>query len=316
MIKNSNYTWKLGMFVIIGVTIFVSAIYFVGASMNLFGSTINLKTNFNNVGGLKVGNNVRFSGINIGTIKSIAFVSDTTVVVNFIIQKEIQKFIKIDAMTSIGSDGLMGDKILTISPGTSTNKIVKENDFIGSTKAIEMDDIMKSLKVSMDYAQIITKELAGFSYKMNHNKGVISKLLTDESFANSVEATLKNFKNSSDEFSTFSKKMNNKNGLVSKLLTDETYSNSIETTLNNFKMSSNEFSVFSKKLNSQNGIISKLLTNEKLGKSIDTIISNTQKSTKDLDETLKAAQNNFLLRGYFRKQKKAKEKAAKQKSKL
>lgn len=275
MNKNSNYTWKLGMFVIIGLTIFVSAIYFVGASMNLFGSTINLKTNFKNVSGLKVGNNVRFSGINIGTIKSIAFVSDTTVLVDFVIQKEIQKFIKIDAMTSIGSDGLMGDKILTISPGTATNKPVKENNFIASTKAVEMEDIMKSLKVSMDYAQVITKELAGFSYKMNHNKGVVSKILTDEKFANSLDATLNNFKTSSNEFVTFSKKMNNKKGLISKLMSDE-----------------------------------------KLGKSVDTTITNIQKSTKDLDETLKAAQNNFLLRGYFKKQKRAKEKAERQKKNL
>ena len=316
MTNKSNYTVKLGLFVIIGLTIFISAIYFIGASMNLFGSTIHLKTNFKNVGGLKVGNNVRFSGINIGTVKSIAFVSDTTVVVNFVIQKEIQKFIKIDALTSIGSDGLMGDKILTISPGTSTNKIVTENDFIKSTKATEMSDLLKSLKISVDYSQIITKELADFSYKMNHNKGIISKLLTDETFANSLEITLNNLKNSSNEFSTFSKKMNDKNGLVSKLLTDESYSKSVDATLLNFKKSSDEFSNFTKKMNANTGVIPRLLTDEKLAKSIDTIIANTQKSTKDLDETIKAAQNNFLLRGYFKKQKKAKEKAVKKQNNL
>ena len=316
MNNKSNYTIKLGIFVIIGLTIFIIAIYFIGASMNLFGSTINLKTNFKNVGGLKVGNNVRFSGINIGTVKSIAFVSDTTVLVNFVIQKEVQKFIKIDAMTSIGSDGLMGDKILTISPGTSTKKNVNENDFIKSNKAIEMSDLLKSLKTSVDYSQIITKELADFGYKMNHNKGVVSKLLTDESFANSLEITLNNLKNSSNELSIFSNKMNDKNGLVSKLLTDESYSKSVEAMLLNFKTSSDEFSNFTKKMNSNKGMIPRLLTDEKLGNSIDTSIINIQKITKDLDETIKAAQNNFLLRGYFKKQKKAKEKAVKQQNNL
>ena len=69
-------------------------------------------------------------------------------------------------------------------------------------------------------------------------------------------------------------------------------------------------------MNANTGVIPRLLTDEKLAKSIDTIIANTQKSTKDLDETIKAAQNNFLLRGYFKKQKKAKEKAVKQQNNL
>jgi phospholipid/cholesterol/gamma-HCH transport system substrate-binding protein len=270
MNKTSNYIWKLGMFVIIGITLFLATIYFVGATRNLFGSTLHLKSNFTNVSGLKVGNIVRFSGINVGTIKSISFVSDTVVVVDFIIKDEIQKFIKTDAVTSIGTDGLMGDKVLTISPGTPTNPMVKENDFIASSKAIEMEDIMKSLKTSMDYAGIITQQLAEFSYKMNSNKGALSKLMTDEKFANSIAKTLTNLESSSDEFSTFSKKMNNKNGVLSKLVGDE-----------------------------------------ELGKSVDTTITNLKTTTESLNETIKAAQNNFLLKGYFNKKKRAEEKLKK-----
>jgi phospholipid/cholesterol/gamma-HCH transport system substrate-binding protein len=270
MNKTSNYIWKLGMFVIIGITLFLATIYFVGATRNLFGSTLHLKSNFTNVSGLKVGNNVRFSGINVGTIKSISFVSDTVVMVDFIIKDEIQKFIKTDAMSSIGTDGLMGDKVLTISPGTATNPIVKENSFIASSKAIEMEDIMKSVKISMDYAGIITKQLAEFSYKMNDNNGVLSKLMTDEKLANSIANTVLNLESSSDEFSTFSKKMNNKNGVLSKLVNDE-----------------------------------------KLGKSVDTTLTNLQTTTESLNETIQAAQNNFLLKGYFNKKKRAAEKLKK-----
>jgi phospholipid/cholesterol/gamma-HCH transport system substrate-binding protein len=270
MNKTSNYIWKLGMFVIIGITLFLATIYFVGATRNLFGSTLHLKSNFTNVSGLKVGNNVRFSGINVGTIKSISFVSDTVVMVDFIIKDEVQKFIKTDAMSSIGTDGLMGDKVLTISPGTATNPIVKENSFIASSKAIEMEDIMKSVKISMDYAGIITKQLAEFSYKMNDNNGVLSKLMTDKKLANSIAKTVLNLESSSDEFSTFSKKMNNKNGVLSKLVNDE-----------------------------------------KLGKSVDTTLTNLQTTTESLNETIQAAQNNFLLKGYFNKKKRAAEKLKK-----
>jgi phospholipid/cholesterol/gamma-HCH transport system substrate-binding protein len=194
MNKNLGYIWKLGMFVIIGLLLFMITIYYVGKNRNLFVSTFQLKSHFKNVSGLKVGNNVRFSGINVGTVNQIEFVSDTSVVVNFLIKKEVQQFIKTDAMASIGSDGLMGDKVLTISPGGASTKMVKDNDNIASTAAIEMEDLMQGVKVSIDNAGVITDQLAEFSYKMNHGNGALSKLMNDESFAKDVDATMNNIK--------------------------------------------------------------------------------------------------------------------------
>ena len=194
MKKNYGYIWKLGMFVIIGLALFMVTIYFIGMNKNLFVSTFQLKSHFKNVSGLKVGNNVRFSGINVGTVKDIEFVSDTVVVVKLAIKQEVQQYIKADAMASIGSDGLMGDKVLTISPGTASNKMVKDNDNIRSTNAIEMEDLMKSVKVSIDNAGVITEQLAEFTYKMNNGNGALSKLMSDESFANDVDATMNNMK--------------------------------------------------------------------------------------------------------------------------
>lgn len=252
-----NYTWKLGMFVILGLALFMITIYFIGNNKNLFSSTFQLKSHFKNVSGLKEGNNVRFSGINVGTVKDIEFISDSAVVVNLIIKQEVQKFIKIDAIASIGSDGLMGDKVLTISPGTASNIIVKENDLIKSTKAIEIEDIMKSVKLSTDNAGIITNQLAIFTNKMNNNNGVLSKLMTDAAFAHSLTKTLTNLESSTYEFAVFTKKMNNKKSVLSKLVTDERLGNSVDSTL------------------------------------------------IELKETVKAAQSNFLLKGYFNKKKKA-----------
>ena len=268
MKKTQNYTWKLGMFVILGLTLFVVTIYFIGKSKNLFGSTFLLKSQFKNVSGLKIGNNVRFSGINIGTVKEIQFVSDSSVVVSIIVKTEVQKFIKKDALASIGSDGLMGDKVLTISPGISSNEIVKDNATIASTKSVEIEDLMKGLQKSVNNAGIITNELAIFTNKMNNNNGALSRLMTDEKFANSLTKTLSNLENSSNNFSTFTNKMNNKNGVLSKLVTDE-----------------------------------------KLGKTVDSAVIN-------LNETFKAAQNNFLLKGYFNKKKKAEAKKKKAAEKL
>ena len=211
MKKESGFTWKLGMFVMIALAAFVLTVYFVGKQKNLFGSTFRLRAQFKTVSGLKVGNNVRFSGINVGTVDDITLITDTTVLVELVIKKEVQQFIKTDAKASIGSDGLMGDKVLTISPGAFGTSMVKDNDLIVVKNAIEMEDIMNSVKTSVDNAGIITGQLAEFTYKMNNGKGALSKLISDESFSGSLKSTLSNLQNSTKEFSKFSSKMNDGN---------------------------------------------------------------------------------------------------------
>jgi phospholipid/cholesterol/gamma-HCH transport system substrate-binding protein len=257
MKKTSGFIWKLGMFVIIGLVAFVFTIYLIGKQRNLFGSTFHLNSQFKTVSGLKVGNNVRFSGINIGNVNDIELITDTSVMVELVIRKKYQEFIKTDARASIGSDGLMGDKVLTIAPGlsagTGTRSQVKDNDLIASKNAIEMEDVMSSVKTSVDNAGIITAQLAAFTYKMNNGNGALSKLISDPQFANSLTGTLTNLHTSSNEFARFTTKIND----------------------------------------------------GKFSKALDSTMSNIQGATKGLNENMEAAQHNFLLKGFFKKKKKA-----------
>lgn len=269
MKKESGHTWKLGTFVVIGLVLFVITIYLVGKQKNLFGSTFRLKSEFKTVSGLEVGNNVRFSGINVGTVDEIELLTDTSVMVELLIKKEIQQFIKTDARASIGSDGLMGDKVLTIFPGTGSNSQVKNNSLIASKPAIEMEDVMSSVKTSIDNAGIITEQLALFSYKMNNGDGALSKLITDKEFGSSLQSTLINLESSSREFAKFTAKMNDGKGALSKLVSDE-----------------------------------------KFGKTLDSTMSNLQAGTKGLSENMEAAKSNFLLKGFFKKKKRAEAKKA------
>jgi phospholipid/cholesterol/gamma-HCH transport system substrate-binding protein len=241
MNKESGFQWKLGMFVIIGLVLFVSTIYFVGKQKNLFGSTFNLKSNFKSVSGLEIGNNVRFAGINIGTVSDIQLKTDSSVVVVFLIKDEVRKFIKTDATASIGSDGLMGDKVLTISPGIASNKVVEDNDVIASKIPIDMEDVMGSVKKSVDNAGIITAQLAQFTYNMNNGNGTLSKLMTDKEMASSIKKSLLNLETSSNEFSSFTTKMNNGNGALSKLVTDQKMGKMVDSTMKNIQETTKGF---------------------------------------------------------------------------
>jgi len=224
MRKESGFTWKLGIFVILGLALFVSTIYFVGKQKNIFGNTFHLKAQFKTVSGLKVGNNVRFSGINIGNVSDVELLTDTTVMVELVIRKKYQEFIKTDARASIGSDGLMGDKVLTISPGIADKNPVKDGDIVQTKNAIEMEDVMLSAKTSVDNAGVITAQLAQFTTNMNNGNGALNKLISDQEFSNSLKSTLFNLQTATNEFAMFAAKVN-EGGL----------SESLDTTMKNIQ---------------------------------------------------------------------------------
>lgn len=308
MSKEPGSRWKLGMFVIIGLIVFAGTVYFVGKQKNLFGSTFNLAAQFKSAGGLKEGNNIRFSGINIGTINAITL-KDSFVIVDMVIRNNVQEFIKKDALATIGSDGLMGDKVLSISSGTFSQAHVKDGDTILTVKAIDMDDIMASLKTNVDNAGIITAQLAEFTYKMNNGNGMLSKIIGDESMSRSLQSTLSNLQNTSAQFSQFSKSMNSETGPLA-LVRDEAFSNEIKQTVANLQNTSLQFEKFSASLNDEKGTLSRLVKDEGIGKSIDSTMYNIQQATKKLDENMEALQHNFLLRGFFKKKAKAEKKKA------
>jgi phospholipid/cholesterol/gamma-HCH transport system substrate-binding protein len=238
MKENSGYVWKLGMFVALGLGILVIAIYLIGMQKNLFGNTFQLKTVFRSVSGLKVGNNVRFAGINIGTVDEIGLVTDSSVLVYLIIKDEAMPYLKLDSKASIGSDGLMGDKVLIIQPGTINAELVKNGSTIASSEAVEIQDIIASLKKSVDNATVITDQLAGFTYKMNNGKGALQKLISDEQFSESIKGTILHLEKSSKEFAQFTWKMNHGNGALSKLVSDEDFANELDSTMTNLKTGS------------------------------------------------------------------------------
>ena len=124
--QTQKFKVRLGLFIAGGLAIFVLAVFIIGKQKNLFNPVIKLTTSFHNVSGLQVGNNIRFSGITIGTVDKISIINATTVSVEMLIRKETQKFIKADSEVAIGSEGLIGDRLLVISQGSPESPIVKE----------------------------------------------------------------------------------------------------------------------------------------------------------------------------------------------
>ena len=194
MKKNTSNKIKLGIFTSLGIAVLILGIYFIGERQQLFRSTFRLSGVFKDVGGLQAGSNVRLSGVNVGTVENIDIVSDTSVKVAILIDEATRKFIKKDAVASIGSDGLMGNKILIINPGTGGKKEIENNDIVETTQPIDMDDIMKSLKTTIDNSSEITGNLSKITGNIQSGKGTIGRLLMDRSLEQNFDSSIINLK--------------------------------------------------------------------------------------------------------------------------
>jgi phospholipid/cholesterol/gamma-HCH transport system substrate-binding protein len=198
MPKEKNYKWKLGLFSVAILVLAIAAIYYIGKQKNKFGAVLHVNALFNSVSGLKIGGNVRMGGIDIGTVDGIDLVTDTTVVVQMVVQRRVQRFIKKDAKAAISSEGLMGDKVVTIAAGTPGQPAISDGDSLSTVKPIETDQIISSLKTSADNAAVITHNLADISSRINNGKGALGKLLKDTALSTNISATVKNLKQGSE----------------------------------------------------------------------------------------------------------------------
>ena len=288
MKKNAINKMKLGIFISLGITVFILAIYFIGEKQQLFRSTFRLSGVFRDVGGLQAGNNVRLSGINVGTIDNVSIISDTSVRVVILVDESTRKFIRKDAVASIGSEGLMGNKVLIINPGTGGKKIIEENDTIATAQPIEIDEILKSLKTTIDNTSDITGDLAKIATNIESGKGTIGRLMMDSSWRQNIQSTIINLKEGSVGFRVFMDKADE----LDEILT------SLKTTIDNTSNITNDLSKISGSIESGRGTIGKLLMDPSAAQNLDSTFKNLKEGSIKLNELIEEAKDSWLLWGF------------------
>lgn len=188
----SNQKIKIGLFTVVGLLTIALAVFFIGNQKNMFSSTFNVYGIFRNVSGLQVGNNVRFAGITVGVVQDINIVNDSSVRVDLTLNNSVKKFIKSDSKISIGSDGLMGDKLVVVAPGgINSTASVNDGGQLGIINPVDVDKIIVKMTKVIDNAESMTAGLSAIIGKVNSGKGSIGKLLNDDRMANDLHETVK-----------------------------------------------------------------------------------------------------------------------------
>ncbi|OFY44363.1 MAG: hypothetical protein A2X18_01800 [Bacteroidetes bacterium GWF2_40_14] len=200
MKKETGNKMRLGIFISVGLIILIAGIYLIGSKQQLFSNTFRISGIFKDINGLQIGNNVRLSGINVGVIGNIEIIADTAVRVDMVIEEKVRKFIKKDSQANIGSDGLMGSKMLTIIPGTSGKKVIQDGDFIETTAPVSIDNILLNLEIASINAIDITDDLSAIMLNIRSGKGAIGKIFMDSTFAKTVDDAMVNVKEGAGGF--------------------------------------------------------------------------------------------------------------------
>lgn len=316
MTKESYRNIRLGLFVVIGTISLIAALYFIGSKQNLFGSTMHISAKFHNVNGLMKGNNVRFSGIDVGTIASVEIVSDSSVNVIMIIDKSVQKFIKKNAVASVGTDGLMGNKLVNINSVDENAESVEEGDELKTLHPIEMDEVVRTLNVTNDNVKVITDNLKDVSEKFNNNNS-LWYLLTDTVVAENVRNAVIHFKLTgtntaiiTGNLSKIVQDIKSGKGTVGALLTDTLFSHKLNQTIVNIQAVSDSVALISgdlknvsKKLKNGEGAIGMLLTDTAFVHNLNRSMENIKEGSSNFNENMEALKHSWPFKKYFRKQK-------------
>lgn len=331
--KNSR-AFIVGIFVFLGLAIFVLTVLTLGGQQKTFQKSITVKAVFDDINGLQKGNNIWFSGVKIGTVKKISFVGSSQVEVDMNIDEASKQYIRKNAKARISSDGLIGNKIIVIYAGASKSPSVENGDLLGVEKASNPDEMMTTLQANNQNLFAITNDVKGISKGLVEGKGTIGKLLSDETLVNDLHTTMLRLRMASNNAERLSAALANyttllqrKGTLANDLVTDTTVFYKLRATATQIENVSKNASIvidnlnntssqLGNSLNNKSTPVGLLLNDEDAAADIRVILSNLQAGSQKLNDDLEAVQHNFLLKGYFKKKAKKEEEEKKKAEQL
>lgn len=318
MAKKTLNLVKLGLFATAGIGFLILVLYVIGKNQNLFGKTFILKARFENVHGLMRGNNIRFGGIDAGTVGNVQVLNDTTIEVTLLVKTGMRNYIHNNANVTITTDGLMGNKLINIVPVKSPAPLVTEGDILFGSKATDPDHMLEVLNKTNEDVAITAGQLKETIQRINESK-VVWKILNDQSLPLNIRASLARIKSTSEnldgmtgDLSSIIKDVKNGKGTVGALLTDTTLITNLNDAINKIKTIGesadtvtariNAFvSSVDDKISNENGTVNALLGNKEMRDYLSGSLRNIEEGTRSFNENMEALRHSFLFRGYFKK---------------
>lgn len=325
MAKQMVNNIKLGVFVMAGLLFLILLLYMIGKNKNLFGSNFILKARFENVQGLQTGNNVRYAGIESGTVKKITILNDTVVEVMMVIDDKMKSIIRKNAIVSIGTDGFVGNKVVNIIAVKQLAAAAEDGDVLQSKRPLDTDEMLRTLNRANNDIAVITHNLRETMQKIN-NSSALWNLLSEETLPKNIKQSALNIKLASEkansmaaDLQTVITNVKNGEGSLGILLTDTAFTYNLNEAVKKIKTVGDEADSLSQQINqvvkgieydvnNGRGAVNAVLKDTMIVIKLNNALDNIQKGTDGFNQNMDALKHNFLFRGYFRKLEKQKQK--------
>lgn len=272
--KDEKYLLRLGIFIVIGVIIFFIIIYILGKNRSIFTSNIKVLAVFENVYGLTEGNKVRLLGIDVGTVTKIKIISENQVLVEMSLQQDVIKFIPKNSIATIGTEGITGNKIVVIMPGTTDHKPISSKDTLNTLKPVEIDDILKEIKKTGENITKVSENLIEVTDKINRGEGIFGKIFTDTTLSANFDKITRNIVEITDKLNEVSNNIKKGEGLLGTILVDTNFSKNLEKAGKNFELISRNLNRAIEKISKGEGLVGKLYSDTLLARKFYDITEN------------------------------------------
>lgn len=282
MPAKTKHRMILGIFVFLGIVIFSVAIYLIGTKQNLFTSNVKIIAVFTDVFGLTVGNNVRFCGIDVGTVSDVRILSEKNVRVELSIKTDAIPYIHKNSIATIGSEGLMGNKTIIIIPGTLEERSLQGGDTLRTSQPVNIDEVLSEIKISTQNIAVVSENLINITRRIRDGEGVFGKLFTDSELTANIDKVSQNASTITKNLNEIATRVKDGEGILGKLLADTVFSGELSKTSNNFIEISENLEGITDKINRGEGVFGRLFTDTSLTHNIYVTSRNLQTSTEDL----------------------------------
>jgi len=308
---------RLGLLVLIATTLLIAGLYFVGQQRNIFSANAILYAHFHDIDGLMPGNNVRFNGYSLGRVLEIGPLNDSLIEVVFSVDEDWLAYISVNARASLGTDGLLGNKLLEIEPGSPFERSIVDGDTLHVRHPPDMDLAMRTLIETNNNLLDISADLKNiFSRFLSDNS--LWQLLADTSLSQQVmsaainiEITSANSARITGDLSELVRGVKEGKGNVGAILSDTSLFSNIRQTVvkvesisDTLAVVSGNFSALSRKTLTGNGNIATFVNDTTLVGNLNAAVVEIRGAANSLDETLTLLRESRLLQRYFKRQSK------------
>ena len=162
MDREQRFSIRVGAFVIAGLALLGVIVFLLGGERGYFSRHVSYTASFKSIDGLKTGSPVRLAGVEIGQVTRISFYKDPAdrrVQVTIDTISSYADRIRADTTASVGSRGVLGDKVIDLSLGSPDQPVIVPGGEIQAGSSNDYTEIIKKGAEVIDNTVAITSDL-------------------------------------------------------------------------------------------------------------------------------------------------------------